>query len=921
MRALYTLLIYPLQLLFEVVFTIASRIVPHPGYAIIVLSLIVNFLLLPLYSRADKLEKEQKAKKEFMGPWIKRINETFKRDERIMMLQAYYKINEYRSLDVFKESVSLMLQIPFFIAAYRFLSHLELLQGVSFGPIQDLGAPDHMLLGINVLPILMTLINVVSGIVYSKGMPLKSKIQLYGVAAVFLVLLYNSPSGLVFYWTLNNLFSCAKNVFYKLKKPGLVLSVLFALVGAFAAIYLNTVYYTPYTSRRIRLTVIALALILPLVFTVLKSKNVFSKVKGIKLPKYSKFDRNLFVASGLFMSILTGFLIPSAVVKISPSEFMDLMHLKNPLIYIGYAFLLAAGYFMVWGGVFFSLVNEKAKIIMSRVWLVMCPASLISYIFFGNDLGDISVNFVYFRPFEFSLNQKMLNLLLVCAVAVIILILAHFKTKLCGQLIMLIAVVSFVMSVINMIPINNAYRENLKRVQTDYPHITLSADGLNVMVIMLDRAPGYLVPIVFDELPYLYEQFDGFTYYPNTLSFGNRTKFAAPALFGGYEYTPAAINANTTQTLVEKHDEALSVMPIMFRDEGWEVTIMDPPFAGYSTPSDLTGFTGPEYEGINTYYAEGVVMDNYYKFEDFQEKIWLRNFFCYSVFKVSPLFFQATIYNEGRYNEPESPVNYETDITIPQVGFSESSSGGVDRTGMAAFQELSKLDEITSISSDISGSFMYMDNDVTHDAMLFQAPEYIPYQYVDNIMYDIEHADRFANPINGYYLDMDNYTTMRHYSGNAAAYVQLGLYFDYLREQGVWDNTRIIIVADHAIARGDANMFGGQLDLNGVCLDSFNPVLMVKDFGSTGFTINEDLMTNADVPYLATNGVIDNPVNPFTGNPITMDGVHDLPLYCLDSNDWMLAGPTALRFTEDDWYAFDGTTVIDRDAWGFDGTR
>ncbi len=216
---------------------------------------------------------------------------------------------------------------------------------------------------------------------------------------------------------------------------------------------------------------------------------------------------------------------------------------------------------------------------------------------------------------------------------------------------------------------------------------------------------------------------------------------------------------------------------------------------------------------------------------------------------------------------------------------------------------------------------MYMDNDVTHDAMLFQAPEYIPYQYVDNIMYDIEHADRFANPINGYYLDMDNYTTMRHYSGNAAAYVQLGLYFDYLREQGVWDNTRIIIVADHAIARGDANMFGGQLDLNGVCLDSFNPVLMVKDFGSTGFTINEDLMTNADVPYLATNGVIDNPVNPFTGNPITMDGVHDLPLYCLDSNDWMLAGPTALRFTEDDWYAFDGTTVIDRDAWGFDGTR
>ena len=151
--------------------------------------------------------------------------------------------------------------------------------------------------------------------------------------------------------------------------------------------------------------------------------------------------------------------------------------------------------------------------------------------------------------------------------------------------------------------------------------------------------------------------------------------------------------------------------------------------------------------------------------------------------------------------------------------------------------------------------------------------------------------------------------------------MRLGLYFDYLRDLGVWDNTRIIIVADHSIARGDAVMFGGQLNMNDVCIDSFNPILMVKDFGSTGFTVNNDIMTNADVPYLATNGIIDNPVNPFTGNPITMDGVHDMPLIVLDSNDWSEAGPDSLRFAEDDWYAFNGTEVIDMNAWEFDGTR
>ena len=560
MNALYTLFIYPLELLFEVVFAIASRIVPHPGYAIIILSLIVNFLLLPLYARADKLEKEQKVKKDLMAPMVKRIKEAFKGDERVMMLQAYYKENDYRSTDVFKESVSLLLQIPFFMAAYRFLSHLEILRGVSFGPISDLGAPDHMWevfgFGINVLPILMTLINVVSGIIYTKGMPLKSKIQLYGIAAVFLVLLYDSPSGLVFYWTLNNLFSCAKNVFYKLKKPGLVLSVLFAVIGVFAAVWLNTVYYTPYTSRRIRLTAIALALVIPLIVVLWKQKKGPS-AKEIRLPDYSKTDSTMFIMSGLFMSVLTGVLIPSAIVKISPSEFMDLMNLKNPLVYIGHSFLIAAGYFLVWGGIFFSLVNKTAKVIMSRVWMILCPASLISYMFFGNDLGDISVNFVYFQPFEFSPSQKAVNLAVVTVAVIAFAVLAYFKPKITNELIMALAAVSLIMSIINMIPINKAYRDNMRMVQSEYPRITLSSQGQNVMVIMLDRAPGYLMPIVFEELPYLYDQFDGFTYYPNTLSFGNRTKFGAPALFGGYDYTPAAINADTSRTLVQTQNEAL----------------------------------------------------------------------------------------------------------------------------------------------------------------------------------------------------------------------------------------------------------------------------------------------------------------------------------------------------------------------------
>ena len=48
----------------------------------------------------------------------------------------------------------------------------------------------------------------------------------------------------------------------------------------------------------------------------------------------------------------------------------------------------------------------------------------------------------------------------------------------------------------------------------------------------------------------------------------------------------------------------------------------------------------------------------------------------------------------------------------------------------------------------------------------------------------------------------------------------------------------------------------------------FNCLLMVKDFDATGFQVDDTFMTNADTPTLASAGLIDNPVNPFTGNPI-----------------------------------------------------
>ena len=78
LSGLYTLIFSPLELLFEVVFTIANRLIGNAGLSIIFLSLAINFLVLPLYKRADELQAEERDIQAKMAPHIKHIKKKFK---------------------------------------------------------------------------------------------------------------------------------------------------------------------------------------------------------------------------------------------------------------------------------------------------------------------------------------------------------------------------------------------------------------------------------------------------------------------------------------------------------------------------------------------------------------------------------------------------------------------------------------------------------------------------------------------------------------------------------------------------------------------------------------------------------------------------------------------------------------------------
>ncbi len=644
---LSTLLIGPLKLVFEVIFTIANSWINNPGLSIIFLSLAMNILVLPLYRRADAMQEASRDIEAKLHDGIAHIKKTFSGDERMMMLQTYYRQNNYSPLSALNGSISLLLEIPFFMAAYQFLSHLDILQGVSFGPIANLGAPDGMLViggvAINVLPILMTLVNVISSALYLKGFPLKTKIQLYAMAGFFLVFLYTSPAGLVFYWTLNNVFSLVKTIFYKIKNPKKVLSILLSVVGVAILVLAGLSIPTLSLKRELFLILLGVGLQLPILMPVIKRKLPPRKAT-VKMP-----NKGLFFVGTLFLTVLTGLLIPTTFIAASPQEYVDITYFNHPLWYVVSALCLAAGTFIVWFQVFYKLASDSGKVIFEKLVFIASILAFVNYMFFGTNLGVISPTLQYVDGMTFSVAEIGINFGVLLGLALLGYMLVKRWPKVVNGVLVTGCIALVCMSGLHTYTIASSVSDVTAAMQSDMGEtleINLSKKGKNVVVLTLDRALGNLLPHLMQEKPELKEAFAGFTYYANTVSFGGYTNFATPALLGGYEYTPVELNKRSEESLADKHNEALMVMPTIFAQNGYRVDVSDPVYAGYRWIPDLSIYD--DHEGINPYVTTGrfgnqetkqTVIDNN-----------MRNFFCFSIMKAMPLYFQTTVYDAGLYN-------------------------------------------------------------------------------------------------------------------------------------------------------------------------------------------------------------------------------------------------------------------------------
>jgi len=184
------------------------------GWAIIVVTVMINFIMLPLrYSSMRSMNKMSAIK-----PQIDALNAKYKdvgmrdprkqkQNEELMALYSKHGINPMGGC------IPIALQMPFFIAFYKVLSTAIELRGASWLWVGDLSQPEAAF--IRILPIGMLVTQVLmQKMTPSPGQDPSQKTMMMLMPIVLSVMFYSASSGLVLYWLTGNVVGIVQQYFF-----------------------------------------------------------------------------------------------------------------------------------------------------------------------------------------------------------------------------------------------------------------------------------------------------------------------------------------------------------------------------------------------------------------------------------------------------------------------------------------------------------------------------------------------------------------------------------------------------------------------------------------------------------------------------------------------------------------------------------
>jgi YidC/Oxa1 family membrane protein insertase len=184
------------------------KMIPNYGVAIIILAAVTKLLFYPLTQSSLRSMKVM----HHLQPQIKEMQEKYKGDPMKLnqAMMALYKENKVNPMS---GCLPMLLQVPVFIGLYNVLLYsIELRASGFVGYIHDLSAPD-VLMSIGGFPIhLMPIIMTGSTYLLQSQTPVApaQKGMMYVMPLFMLFFMYSFPSGVVLYWTVNNILSAGQ---------------------------------------------------------------------------------------------------------------------------------------------------------------------------------------------------------------------------------------------------------------------------------------------------------------------------------------------------------------------------------------------------------------------------------------------------------------------------------------------------------------------------------------------------------------------------------------------------------------------------------------------------------------------------------------------------------------------------------------
>jgi hypothetical protein len=261
--------------------------------------------------------------------------------------------------------------------------------------------------------------------------------------------------------------------------------------------------------------------------------------------------------------------------------------------------------------------------------------------------------------------------------------------------------------------------------------------------------------------------------------------------------------------LLNKSIESYSVLPNLFAASGYQVTTANLPIyesrylykqqkvALHSDDPNITvtnfmelyaGQWLKEHPEIGLYSVKSLLLDRVIR---------------YSFFKVAPAALRMFLYDNGEW--------LTTDIIDDDI--KQGTSGALTMDTIQCYSILDFLPRLTGVDREDRGSFVIFVNDLTHEPAFLEAPrDYTPVSEV---------SDYGTGP----------FAHDAFYHVNISSYLLLAKWFDFLKQNDIYDNTRIIIVSDHGVGVKTPE----TIELpNGSLSRAYHPILFVKDFGDGG---------------------------------------------------------------------------------------